>query len=466
MPRILVIDDDAAVCETLKLCLKEEGYTVDTAQSGTDGLNKYVSNPADVVILDIRLPDVDGFLVLEDLKEENENIKVIMITAYYDMETTINAMKAGAFDYLHKPLDMDELDAAIKRALKSLEMEKKMEGLKTLPSRNFRAGDIIGTSNEMREIFKTIGIVSQSRTTVLIQGESGTGKELIAKVIHHNTSPDDPFIAVNCSAIVETLLESELFGHEKGSFTGAIARKLGKFELARYGTVFLDEISEMSLNLQAKLLRVLQELEFERVGGKDKIKVNARIMTATNKDLKTLVKEGKFRDDLFYRLNIVAINIPPLRSRKQDIPPLIDYLLAKINLDLQKKVIGVSDEVMERFTNYDWPGNVRELENLLLRACVIAKGQVLGKNDFPELGSQEDVNALRSTQGNADGIEEIFKASGPEKLLTLDEVENRYIRKIIRETGKNKGEICEILGISRPTFERKLDKYGITFERE
>lgn len=466
MPRILVIDDDAAVCETLKLCLKEDGYTVDTAQSGTDGLNKYVSNPADVVILDIRLPDVDGFLVLEDLKEENENIKVIMITAYYDMETTINAMKAGAFDYLHKPLDIDELDAAIKRALKSLEMEKKMEGLKTLPSRNFRAGDIIGTSNEMREIFKTIGIVSQSRTTVLIQGESGTGKELIAKVIHQNTSPDDPFIAVNCSAIVETLLESELFGHEKGSFTGAIARKLGKFELARYGTVFLDEISEMSLNLQAKLLRVLQEMEFERVGGKDKIKVNARIMTATNKDLKTLVKKGKFRDDLFYRLNIVAINIPPLRSRKQDIPPLIDYLLAKINLDLQKKIIGVSDEVMERFINYNWPGNVRELENLLLRACVIAKGQVLGKNDFPELGSEEDVNTLRSIQGNADGIEEIFNASGPEKLLTLDEVEDRYIRKIIRETGKNKGEICEILGISRPTFERKLEKYGITFERE
>ena len=318
----------------------------------------------------------------------------------------------------------------------------------------------------MREIFKTIGIVSQSRTTVLIQGESGTGKELIAKVIHQNTSPDDPFIAVNCSAIVETLLESELFGHEKGSFTGAIARKLGKFELARYGTVFLDEISEMSLNLQAKLLRVLQELEFERVGGKDKIKVNARIMTATNKDLKTLVKKGKFRDDLFYRLNIVAINIPPLRSRKQDIPPLIDYLLAKINLDLQKKIIGVSDEVMERFINYNWPGNVRELENLLLRACVIAKGQVLGKNDFPELGSEEDVNTLRSIQGNADGIEEIFNASGPEKLLTLDEVEDRYIRKIIRETGKNKGEICEILGISRPTFERKLEKYGITFERE
>jgi two-component system response regulator AtoC len=330
----------------------------------------------------------------------------------------------------------------------------------TEPSRSFRVGDIIGTGNEMREIFKTVGIVSQSRTTVLIQGESGTGKELIAKVIHHNTSPDEPFIAVNCSAIVETLLESELFGHEKGSFTGAIARKLGKFELARFGTVFLDEISEMSINLQAKLLRVLQEMEFERVGGKDKVKVNARIMAATNKDLKTLVKEGKFRDDLYYRLNIVAINIPPLRTRRQDLPHLIDYLLAKINLDLHKKIIGVSDDVMDIFMKYNWPGNVRELENLLVRACVVAKGQVLGRNDFPELTPEE------AAKVTADELEKIFKANEPGKLLTLDEVEERYIRKVIRETDKNKGEICEILGISRPTFERKLEKYEITFERE
>jgi two-component system response regulator AtoC len=466
MPSILVIDDDVSIRETLKLYLTEEGYTVDTAQSGTEGINKYVQNPADVVILDIRLPDVDGFCVLEDLKEENENVKVIMITAYYDMETTINAMKGGAFDYLHKPFNLDELDLAIKKALKSLEMEKKIEGLKALPSRTFRAGDIIGTGNEMREIFKTIGTVSQSRTTVLIQGESGTGKELIAKVIHLNTSPDEPFIAVNCSAIVETLLESELFGHEKGSFTGAIARRLGKFELARYGTVFLDEISEMSINLQAKLLRILQEMEFERVGGKDKVKVNARIMTATNKDLKTLVQEGKFRDDLFYRLNIVAINIPPLRSRKQDIPPLIDYLLAKINLDLQKKVIGVSDEMMKIFMQYNWPGNIRELENLLVRACVVAKSQILGKSDFPEWGPDQAVNTPKGTQDNANETGEIFKPSAPGKLLTLDEVEDRYIRKVIRETNKNKGEICEVLGISRPTFERKLEKYGITFERE
>jgi len=328
------------------------------------------------------------------------------------------------------------------------------------PSRNFRVGDIIGTGNEMKEIFKTIGTISQSRTTVLIQGESGTGKELIAKVIHHNTSPDEPFIAVNCSAIVETLLESELFGHEKGSFTGALTRKLGKFELARFGTVFLDEISEMSINLQAKLLRVLQEMEFDRVGGKDKVKVNARIIAATNKDLKSLVKEGKFRDDLYYRLNIVSINLPPLRSRKQDIPHLVDYLLAKINLELHKKIIGVSDEMMEIFMKYHWPGNVRELENLLVRACVVAKGQVLGISDFPELGKEE------TDQPRHDEWSDLFKPSEPGRYLTLDEVEERYIRKIIKETDKNKGEICEILGVSRPTLERKLEKYGIAFERE
>lgn len=461
MASILVIDDDASIVETLDLYLTEEGYSVRTALTGTDGLNEYVQEPSDVVILDIRLPDVDGFSVLEDLKEENENVKVIMITAFHDMETTINAMKAGAFDYIHKPVNVDELDLAIKKALKSLEMEKKIDGLLIEPSRNFRVGDIIGTGNEMREIFKTIGTVSKSRTTVLIQGESGTGKELIAKVIHNNTSADEPFIAVNCSAIVETLLESELFGHEKGSFTGAVARKLGKFELARFGTVFLDEISEMSVNLQAKLLRVLQEMEFERVGGKDRVKVNARIMAATNKDLKLMVKEGKFRDDLYYRLNIVSINLPPLRSRRQDIPPLIDYLLSKINLDLHKKIIGVSGEMMDKFMNYEWPGNIRELENLLVRACVVAKGQVLGVGDFPELGKDG-----QSIETQADQTAEVFKPEEPGKFLTLDQVEERYIRKIIKETDKNKGEICETLGISRPTFERKLEKYGISFERE
>lgn len=458
MAKILVIDDDVSISETLELYLTEEGYDVVTANTGTDGLNQFIKSVPEVVILDIRLPDIDGFTVLEDLREENENVKVIMITAHHDMDSTIRAMKGGAFDYIHKPINVDELDMAIQKALKTYEMEKKIDGLLMEPSRQFKVGDIIGSGREMREIFKTIGVVSQTRTTVLIEGESGTGKELIAKVIHHNTAPDEPYIAVNCSAIVETLLESELFGHEKGSFTGAISRKLGKFELARYGTVFLDEISEMSLNLQAKLLRVLQEMEFERVGGKDRVRVNARIIAATNKDLKSMVQENRFRDDLYYRLNIVSIRIPPLRERREDIVPLVDYLLTKINKDLHKRVLGVSDEMMDIFMKYKWPGNIRELENLLVRAMVVSKGQVLVRGDFPELtdeGRQPKPGASESATGE------------PGKLLTLDEVEEHYIRRVLKENStRNKGEICEILGISRPTFERKLDKYGITFERE
>ncbi|MBA4395788.1 MAG: Fis family transcriptional regulator [Syntrophus sp. (in: bacteria)] len=459
MAKILVIDDDVSIAETLELYLTEEGYDVVTAHTGTDGLNKFVQHSPDVVILDIRLPDINGFTVLEDLREENENIKVIMITAHHDMDSTIRAMKDGAFDYIHKPINVDELDIAIKKAVKTCEMEKKIDGLLMEPSRQFKVGDIIGTGREMSEIFKTIGVVCNSRTTVLIEGESGTGKELIAKVIHHNTAPQEPYIAVNCSAIVETLLESELFGHEKGSFTGAIGRKQGKFELARYGTVFLDEISEMSLNLQAKLLRVLQEMEFERVGGKDRVRVNARIIAATNKDLKDMIKENKFRDDLYYRLNIVSIRIPPLRERREDIGPLVDYLLAKINKDLHKRVIGVSNEMMKVFMTYNWPGNIRELENLLVRALVVAKGQILVRGDFPELIDEQPNKKNR--EETADEVE----TSG--KPPTLDEVEEMYIRKILKkDSSLNKGEVCEILGISRPTLERKLEKYGIVFERE
>jgi len=456
MAKILVIDDDKSIRESLELYLEEEGYDVHTASNGTEGLNQFVAITPDVVILDIRLPDIDGFTVLEDLREEDEKVKVIMITAHHDMETTIKAMKGGAFDYIHKPIDVDELDIAIGKALGSIEMEKKITGLLMEHPRDFKVGDIIGTGKKMKEVFKTIGVVSQNKTTVLIQGESGTGKELIAKCIHYNTSRDEPYIAVNCSAIVETLLESELFGHEKGSFTGAIARKQGKFELARYGTVFLDEISEMSINLQAKLLRVLQEMEFERVGGKDRVKVNARIIAATNKDLRKMVQEGTFRDDLFYRLNIVSIHIPPLRERREDLASLVEYLLKKANKELHKQIAGVSEEIMDIFRRYSWPGNIRELENLLVRAAVVGKGKVLGKEDFPDLMEEKhDAGAGAGITGSESG-----------RMLTLDEVEEIHIRKVISNTDKNKGEICEILGISRPTFERKLEKYGISFTKE
>ncbi len=458
MSKILVIDDDRSIRETLDMYLSEEGYDIITASTGTDGLAKYVEATPDVVILDIRLPDVDGFRILEDLKEEDENLKIIMITAFHDMESTIRAMKKGAFDYIHKPIDVNELDISIKKALHALEMENKLKGF-VESSREYKVGDIIGLGPRMREIFKTIGVVSQSKTPVLIEGESGTGKELIAKVIHNNTNPNEPFIAINCSAIVETLLESELFGHEKGSFTGAVNRKPGKFELARNGTVFLDEISEMSWNLQAKLLRVLQEREFERVGGKDTISVNARIIAATNKDLRIMIRDKLFRDDLYYRLNIVSIMIPPLRERLEDLEPLVAYLLAKISNELHKRIIKVSDEMMETFRRYNWPGNIRELENLLVRAAVVAKGQVLVKSDFPNLGDEGHADKATGQ------IEECAQdVSG--RYLTLDEIEERHIRKVINETKKNKGEICDMLGISRPTFERKLEKYNITYERE
>ena len=459
MSKVLVVDDDSSICETLKLYLTAEGYEVHTALTGTDGLNKVVEVSPDVVILDIELPDISGFTVFEDLKGDVESTKVIMTSAHHDMETAIKAMKEGAFDYIHKPIDVDELDITIRKALTTLEMEKKINGLLTEPSRDFKVGDIIGTGSAMGEIFKTIGVVSQSKTTVLIQGESGTGKELIAKVIHNSTSSSEPYIAINCSAIVDTLLESELFGHEKGSFSGAISKKLGKFELARYGTVFLDEISEMSINLQAKLLRVLQEMEFERVGGKDRVKVNARIIAATNKDLRKLVKEGNFRDDLYYRLNIVSMNIPPLRERSEDISPLIDYLLKKINRDLHKNVVGVSREMIDIFMKYSWPGNIRELENLLVRAIVITKGQILGKSDFHDL-----LEDFPEGENQSETISEGNEKDEDFEICTIDEIEKKHIRRVIKKTGKNKGEICEILGISRPTLERKLEKYGIEFE--
>lgn len=459
MSTILVIDSDPSTRSVLEHCLAKEGFETFIAGTGTDGLNRYVEISPDLVLLDILLPDIDGLTILEELLEENENIKVIMMALQPDMETTVKAMKMGAFDYIAKPVDAADLLSIIRKAVSMADIEQKSAGRSAITAKDYKAGDIIGSGKKMREIFKMVGVITQSRTSVLIEGESGTGKELIAKVIHHHTSPHEPFVAVNCSAIVETLLESELFGHEKGSFTSAFNRQLGKFELARYGTLFLDEISEMSINLQAKLLRVLQEMEFERVGGKDKIQVHSRIITATNKDLRKLVRQGKFRADLFYRLNIVSIKLPALRDRQDDIPRLVNHLLAKINGELHRHIIGVSEEVLEAFCLYNWPGNVRELENLLVRASVMAKGRILDKSDFKELFTESELDLSKDPWSERD---DFF-----EGLLTLDNVEERYIKKILkREKGKNKGELCDILGISRPTFERKLEKYAILFDRD
>jgi two-component system response regulator AtoC len=330
--------------------------------SATEGLKQCTVFDPHVIILDIRLPDMNGLEVLQELIR-NGRKNIIIITAFHDMDITIKAMKFGAFDYIPKPIDVEELDRVIDKALKSSSSTRTAEAVSIDPSLSFVEGKIIGKSRGMKEIFKAIGVLSENRITVLIEGETGTGKELIARAIHQNSPyKEHPFRAVNCSTIVGTLLESELFGHEKGAFTGASSSKRGKFELAGQGTIFLDEIGEIPFELQSKLLRFLQEKEFERLGGEKRIQSNARVIAATNKDLWEMVQDGAFREDLYYRLNVATIKIPPLRERRSDIPLLVERILQKINYELNKGIRKVEEEALKKMTEYDWPGNVRELE--------------------------------------------------------------------------------------------------------
>jgi len=446
MRKILVIDDDKSICESLRLYLAEEGYEVGTALTGDEGLKRAETGAWDVVILDIFLSDVDGLDILRRLKAAVPDASVIMITAFHDMPTTVRAMKLGAVEYIHKPIEIDELDAAIQRVLKrKAEARGKDRGSIALTNR-FQERGLVGKSRAMKEIFKTIGVVSQSKTTVLIEGESGTGKELIARAIHEHTDPARPFISINCSAIVETLLESELFGHEKGAFTGASYRKLGKFELANSGTLLLDEIGDMSLNMQVKLLRVMQEREFERVGGREKVRTDVRIIGATNKPLQERVAQGAFREDLYYRLNVIHIVVPPLRERPEDIPLLVDYLLGKLNRELQKKISRIQTRAVELLAACDWPGNIRQLENALRRAVVRNQGDLLTA-DGVEDAMQETVKSGAQSRSSA--------------IKLLDEVEKEHILNALKFAGGNRGRVCELLGISRPTLQRKIRKYQI-----
>ncbi|PYV86945.1 MAG: sigma-54-dependent Fis family transcriptional regulator [Acidobacteria bacterium] len=446
MHKILVIDDDKSICESLSLYLSEEGFSVGVAYSAQEGSKKSQTEKWDVIILDILLSDADGLDVLSAIKERDPDTSVIMITAFHDMPTTVRAMKLGAVEYIHKPLEIDELQAAIDRVLKRKAAGGR-KGQDTISlSLNFREHDIVGKSKAMKEIFKTIGIVSESKTTVLIEGESGTGKELIARAIHEHTDKTKPFISINCSAIVETLLESELFGHERGAFTGATYRKLGKFELADSGTLFLDEIGDMSLNMQVKLLRVMQEREFERVGGKEKIKTDVRIITATNKSLQELVAQGGFREDLYYRLNVIQIYVPPLRERREDIPLLVDYLIHKLNRELNKRISQIQSRALQSLLNRDWPGNIRQLENVLRRAVVHSHGEVLLEESLAE--SVGDISKSDTDLASS-------------SIKLLDEVEKEHILNALKFARGNRGKVCELLGISRPTLQRKIRKYGI-----
>ena len=379
MAQILVVDDDRSIRRTLEKFLSELNYQVDTAENGLEALEKISAHRPDAVLLDINLPGLDGLSVLKRLKDLGTLPPTIMVSARGDMRSTIQAIQDGAYDFLNKPLDIEKLKITLRRALETAALSKNLQHLVSEAATDYQIDNIIGQSAAIREVFKAIGAVSTTRATVLITGESGTGKEVVARAIHYNSPErDQPFVAANCSAFSRHLLESELFGHAKGSFTGAHADKEGRFKLAGSGTLFLDEIGELSLELQVKLLRVLQERTFERVGDGRTLQLRARIVAATNRDLLDMIEEGTFREDLYYRLKVMEIQLPPLRERREDIPLLIEHLLAKINTNLHKRVRYVPKETLKRLTEYDWPGNIRELENALTRAVVLPKS-LLGR---------------------------------------------------------------------------------------
>ncbi len=442
MKSILVVDDDPLIRKTLLSHLSKESFEVILAEDGEEGLHKFEEGSVDLVILDIRLPDMDGLEVLMKMREKSENAYIVIMTAYDDMKTTVEAIKLGAFEYLVKPLDYVELDLTIDKAFRIRSLEDKVSYLVEEKQKEYTIDNIIGRSAQMRDVFKLIGSVANTRTNVLIHGESGTGKELVAKAIHYN-SPyrEEPFIVINCSAISDTLLESELFGHVKGAFTDAVCETKGKFEIAGKGTLFLDEVGDVSPNLQSKLLRVIETRDFMKVGGEKILKTEARIIAATNQALKSLIEEGKFREDLYYRLKVVEISLPPLRERKEDIPDLVAYLLEKINRELRKNVRKIPPLVMKLVTNFPWKGNVRELENALTSAVILAKGDVILEENLPlEAGERK-----------------LF----PKELVSIREVEKEYIQHVLKETKGNKTRTSKILQISRPTLDKKIKEFGL-----
>ncbi|MDD8020028.1 MAG: sigma-54 dependent transcriptional regulator [Acidobacteriota bacterium] len=448
MTKILVVEDDNLVSRTLLSHLKEKGFEVKGAESGEEGLRIFRDFQPDLALLDVKLPDINGLDVLKKVKAENHEVTVIIMTAFDDMRTTVEAVKAGAFEYLVKPLDNLDLDLTIDKALQMKALEQKVSYLLEEQQKEYQIDNIIGRSPQMREVFKLIGLVANTRTNILIQGESGTGKELVAKAIHYNGPfRDEPFIVINCSAISDTLLESELFGHVRGAFTDAVTETRGKFEIAGKGTLFLDEIGDISSNLQSKLLRVIENRDFMKVGGEKVLKTEARIIAATNQNLMDMVTQGKFREDLYYRLKVVEINLPPLRERREDIPDLVAYLLEKINRELKKNVRKVPPEVMDFLVDQTWKGNVRELENALIRAVILAKGDVVLKEYLPlepaaSAGHEEQPPLTR-------------------ELVPLWEIEKRYIQYVLQATKGSKSRASQILDISRPTLDKKIRDYDL-----
>jgi two-component system response regulator AtoC len=453
-PHILIVDDDEVMCHTLSDVLKKMSYEVTAVQRGDDALHHLREGIFDLILLDIILPDMNGMDVLEKIREVNGDTFVIMMTAYADVQSAVTAMKAGAYDYINKPFEIEELRLTIKKALETKELKGEVLRLRSQHKDETPDGEICGISPQMDVVRELISLVGKTpRTPVLIQGESGTGKELVANAIHFQSRRQQkPLIKINCSAIPESLLESELFGHEKGAFTDAKESKPGLIELAHGGTVFLDEISEMNPALQPKLLRFLETYTLRRVGGKRDIKVDVRVVASTNKDLSQLVDQGEFRKDLYYRIKVMVIELPSLSDRKEDIPILTDYFIAKLGREMGREIKRLSPQSLRLLVAYSWPGNVRELKNVMERAMILTKGDLIRPDDLP-LELRKDIEgAAYITTTNE-------KWTGADGLLPLADIERNYILRVLREKGGNKSKTARILGVSRSTLREKLNRY-------
>jgi len=442
--KILVVDDEPLIRELLKEILSREGYEVILSEDASSALKKIKEQCFELVITDVRMPRINGIDLLEKIKNVSPSTLVVVMTAYGSIENAVEAMKKGAYDYITKPVTPEQIKLIIQKASHHLNLLEENNYLRAQINQRYNFKELIGESPQMRNVYKTIDQVASIKTTVLIQGETGTGKELVARAIHYRgPRKDKPFIKVNCSALPNDLLESELFGHEKGAFTGAINKREGRFELANMGTILLDEISETSPAFQAKLLRVLQEEEFERVGGTKTIKVDVRVIATTNKDLKKALKEGRFREDLYYRLNVIPIYLPPLRERKEDMPLLVQHFLRKYNHQDKVGIKFISKECLNLMKEYDWPGNVRELENVIERAVAMSDGNII----LPEHLALTSA----SKEKNLSLLENI----------TLDEVKRKLIENTLRKTKGNRTKSAKILGVTVRTLRNNIKKYHL-----
>jgi len=451
--RILIVDDEPGVRESLRIVLKERFDPV-AATSGEEALHRLTSETFDVVLLDILMPGLDGLEVLERIKEQNLGPQVIMLTATKTVKTAVTAMKLGAFDYVTKPFDVDELLLIVERAVQSAALVREVEALRSEVGLRYSFDSIIGNSPKLRDVLKSVSMVAPLKTTVLITGDSGTGKELIAKAIHyHSPRAHKPLITINCAAIPETLLESELFGHERGAFTDAHVKKPGQFELADGGTLFLDEIGEMNPATQAKILRVLEQSEFTRVGGGQTIRVDVRVIAATNRDLHQGMRDGSFRSDLFYRLNVVSVHLPALRERREDIIPLVHHFLRSKARDLGIPEKSFTNDALDLLMQYVWPGNVRELENLVERAMVLSHSTTMTRDDLPQY--------LQTGNGHAHPAQQSVLRGETRLAEAVDLFEQELIRNALTQAQNNQTRAAELLGTTRRILKYKMDKLGI-----